>query len=191
MSGSVASSMPTTFRPSGTRGRIRRGMASPRKPISGDGARHAGRHTSPYEVRKNHHSPGIDTERQRQTGAAHSAGERAHPGAVHRPPTRPDPRRHRGGDRAECALVLGPPRTALPGRCDRTGALAEMVCDLMIACCKRRFGATKVSHSFEWLSDKGSAYIAKETAQTAAALGLRLPFTSVRCPRTTASWRRL
>ena len=63
-----------------------------------------------------------------------------------------------------------------------TGVSAEMVCDLMVACCERRFGATKAPHSVEWLSDNGSAYIAKETAQTAAALGLRL-FTPVRLPQ--------
>ncbi len=64
-----------------------------------------------------------------------------------------------------------------------TGVAAEMVCDLMIACCERRFGATKTPHPVEWLSDNGSAYIAKETAQTAAALGLRLLFTPVRSPQ--------
>ena len=53
----------------------------------------------------------------------------------------------------------------------------------MIACCERRFGATKTPHPVEWLSDNGSAYIAKETAQTAAALGLRLLFTPVRSPQ--------
>jgi transposase InsO family protein len=63
------------------------------------------------------------------------------------------------------------------------GVSAEMVCDLMIACCERRFGATKAPHSVEWLSDNGAAYIAKETAQTAAALGLRLLFTPVRSPQ--------
>ncbi|MBB2964248.1 transposase InsO family protein [Methylobacterium sp. R2-1] len=64
-----------------------------------------------------------------------------------------------------------------------TGVSAEMVCDLMIACCERRFGATKTPHPVEWLSDNGSAYIAKETAQTAAALGLRLLFMPVRSPQ--------
>jgi transposase InsO family protein len=53
----------------------------------------------------------------------------------------------------------------------------------MIACCERRFGATKASHPVEWLSDNGAAYIAKQTAQTAAALGLRLLFTRVRSPQ--------
>lgn len=58
-----------------------------------------------------------------------------------------------------------------------------MVCNLMIACCERWFGATKTPHPVEWLSDNGSAYIAKETAQTAAALGLRLLHTPVRSPQ--------
>jgi transposase InsO family protein len=58
-----------------------------------------------------------------------------------------------------------------------------MVCDLMIACCECQFGATKAPHPVEWLSDNGSAYIAKETAQTAAALGIRLLFTPVRSPQ--------
>ncbi len=62
------------------------------------------------------------------------------------------------------------------------GVSAEMVCDLMIACCERRFGATKTPHPVEWLSDNSSAYIATATAQTAAALGLRLLFTPVRSP---------
>lgn len=64
-----------------------------------------------------------------------------------------------------------------------TGVSAEMVCDLMITCCERRFGATKTPHPVEWLSDNGCAYIAKETAQTAATLGLRLLFTPVRSPQ--------
>ncbi|WP_409567634.1 transposase [Methylobacterium sp. J-030] len=60
MSESVAGSMPMTLRPLGTRGRIRRGMASSGKPITGDGARHAGRHTSPDEMRKNQYSTPAD-----------------------------------------------------------------------------------------------------------------------------------
>jgi hypothetical protein len=63
------------------------------------------------------------------------------------------------------------------------GVSAEMVCDLMIACCERRFGATKTPPPVEWLSDNGSAYIATATAQTAAALGLQLLFTPVRSPQ--------
>src|SRR5437660_985470 len=58
--------------------------------------------------------------------------------------------------------------------------IRAIVCDLMIACCERRFGATKAPHPVEWLSDNGAAYIAKETAQTAAALGLRRLFTPAR-----------
>ena len=55
-----------------------------------------------------------------------------------------------------------------------------MVRDLMIACLEPRFGSLNAPHPVEWLSDNGSAYIAKDTAQTAAALGLRLAFTPVR-----------
>lgn len=57
-----------------------------------------------------------------------------------------------------------------------------MVRDLMVAAVERRFGMTKAPHNVEWLSDNGSAYIAKPTAETAAALGLTLLFTPVRSP---------
>ena len=63
-----------------------------------------------------------------------------------------------------------------------SGISGEMVRDLMVACVERRFGATRTSHPVEWISDNGSAYIAKETAHTATALGLRLAFTPVRSP---------
>lgn len=62
------------------------------------------------------------------------------------------------------------------------GVSGEMVRDLMVACVERRFGGTRTAHPVEWLSDNGSAYIAKETAQIATALGLRLAFTPVRSP---------
>jgi putative transposase len=62
------------------------------------------------------------------------------------------------------------------------GISGEMVRDLMIVCIERRFGTTRTPHPVEWLSDNGSAYIAAETADTAAALGLRLAFTPVRSP---------
>src|SRR5829696_3312004 len=58
------------------------------------------------------------------------------------------------------------------------GVSGEMVRDLMIACVERR----RVPHPVEWLSDNGSAYIARETRQIATALGLRLAFTPVRSP---------
>jgi putative transposase len=54
--------------------------------------------------------------------------------------------------------------------------------DLMVEAVERRFKATKTPHPLEWLSDNGSAYIARDTARTAAALGLRLAFTPVRSP---------
>jgi transposase InsO family protein len=63
------------------------------------------------------------------------------------------------------------------------GISSEMVCDLMITSVERRFESTRTSHRVEWLSDNGSAYIARQTAQTAAALGLTLLFTPVRSPQ--------
>jgi putative transposase len=62
------------------------------------------------------------------------------------------------------------------------GVSGEMVRDLMVACVERRFGATRAPHAVEWLSDNGSAYIAKPTSETATALGLHLAFTPVRSP---------
>lgn len=62
------------------------------------------------------------------------------------------------------------------------GVSGEMVRDLMVAAVERRFGALKTPHRVEWLSDNGSAYIAKDTADTARALGLTLLFTPVRSP---------
>ncbi|MGB8396087.1 MAG: IS3 family transposase [Pseudolabrys sp.] len=62
------------------------------------------------------------------------------------------------------------------------GISSEMVRDLMIACVERRFGISKAAHPVEWLSDNGSAYIAKDTLDTATALGLKLCFTPVRSP---------
>lgn len=62
------------------------------------------------------------------------------------------------------------------------GVSGEMVRDLMIAAVERRFGITKAPHRVEWLSDNGSAYIARPTVETAAALGLTLLFTPVRSP---------
>jgi len=63
------------------------------------------------------------------------------------------------------------------------GISGEMVCDLMIAAVERRFHTLKVPHRLEWLSDNGSAYIARQTAQVAAALGIDLLFTPVRSPQ--------
>src|SRR3954454_17629669 len=52
----------------------------------------------------------------------------------------------------------------------------------MLAAVERRFGTTRAPHPVEWLSDNGSAYIAKDTADMARALGLTLLFTPVRSP---------
>lgn len=62
------------------------------------------------------------------------------------------------------------------------GISGEMVRDLMVEAVECRFGNTKTPHPIEWLSDNGSAYIARETATTATALGLTLAFTPVRSP---------
>ena len=62
------------------------------------------------------------------------------------------------------------------------GISGEMVRDLMVTAVERRFGSTKAPHKLEWLSDNGSAYIARETADMATALGLTLLFTPVRSP---------
>jgi putative transposase len=64
-----------------------------------------------------------------------------------------------------------------------TGVTGEMVRDLMLACVEARFGAARTAHPVEWLSDNGSAYIAKPTREMATALGLRLAFTPVRSPQ--------
>lgn len=63
------------------------------------------------------------------------------------------------------------------------GISGEMVCDLMIAAVERRFCTLKVPNRLEWLSDNGSAYIARQTAQVAAALGSDLLFTPIRSPQ--------
>ena len=56
--------------------------------------------------------------------------------------------------------------------------------DLMIACVERRFGISKAAHPVEWLYvSNGSAYICKDTLDTATALGLKLCFTPVRSPQ--------
>ena len=44
------------------------------------------------------------------------------------------------------------------------GISGEMVRDLMVACVERRFGISKPAHPVEWLSDNGSAYIARASA---------------------------
>lgn len=62
------------------------------------------------------------------------------------------------------------------------GISGEMARDLMVTAVERRFGTTRALHAVEWLSDNGSAYIAKDTADTARALGLTLLFTPVRSP---------
>ena len=64
-----------------------------------------------------------------------------------------------------------------------------MVRDLMVAAVEQRFGATRTPQLVEWLSDNGSAYIAKDTADLARALGLKMLFTPVRSPESNGSPR--
>jgi transposase InsO family protein len=73
-------------------------------------------------------------------------------------------------------------REILAWQATTAGISGEMVRDLMVACVERRFGATRTIHAVEWLSDNGSAYRAKDTLDTATALGLRLAFTPARSP---------
>ena len=61
------------------------------------------------------------------------------------------------------------------------GISGEMVRDLMVACVERLLGISKAGHPVEW-SDNGWAYIAKDTLDTATALGLKLCFTPIRLP---------
>ncbi len=63
------------------------------------------------------------------------------------------------------------------------GVSGEMVRDLMVEAVEQRFGDARTPYPVEWLSDNGSAYIARETATTAGALGLRLAFTPARSPQ--------
>jgi transposase InsO family protein len=61
--------------------------------------------------------------------------------------------------------------------------LRRIVQDLMVACFERRFSSLKTPHLVEWLSDNGSACVAKDTYNTATALGLRLYVKPVRSPQ--------
>jgi putative transposase len=91
----------------------------------------------------------------------------------------------RNGDKITVAFVMD--------ACDReviaweaahlSGLNQTMVCDMMVKAVETRFGAYKTPHPVEWLSDNGSAYIAKETANIASALGLKLCFTPPRSPQ--------
>ena len=62
------------------------------------------------------------------------------------------------------------------------GFSGEIVRDVMLLAVERRFGAYKVPHAIEWLTDNGSNYRAKETRSFAQQLALRSCFTPVRSP---------
>jgi putative transposase len=59
------------------------------------------------------------------------------------------------------------------------GISGEMLRDLMLACVERRFEALRTPHPVQWLADNGSAHTARETLDSAAALGLKPCFTPV------------
>lgn len=61
----------------------------------------------------------------------------------------------------------------------QAGISGEMVRDLIVTAVERRFGTAMAPHAVEWLSDNVGAYIAKETADTARALGLALLFNPI------------
>lgn len=63
------------------------------------------------------------------------------------------------------------------------GISGEIIWDLMIAAIERRFRTLRIPHRLEWLSDNGRAYIARQTEQGAAALGIVLLFIPVRSPQ--------
>ena len=73
-------------------------------------------------------------------------------------------------------------REVIAWQATTAGISGEMIRDLMIGCVERRFGSTRTAHPVEWLSDNGSGYRAKDTFDTATALGLRLAFTPPRSP---------
>lgn len=91
----------------------------------------------------------------------------------------------RNGDKITVAFVMD--------ACDReiiaweaahlSGLNHTMVCDMMVKAVETRFHGYKTPHPVEWLSDNGAAYIAKETANIASGLGLKLCFTPPRSPQ--------
>ena len=81
-----------------------------------------------------------------------------------------------------CLLSMPAIARSWPGWPRPPASPARWCRDLMVACVERRFGISKAAHPVEWLSDNGSAYIAKDTLDTATALGLKLCFTPVRSP---------
>lgn len=138
---------------------------------------------------------------ERQADAAHHAGARPDAGSAHGSSSRPHPRRRRDRAALEHALVLGPSRTALPGRGRRAGAVRPRRLrpqdHRLVGDHDRRYGRNgarpdaglrrvplrRDAHPVEWLSDNGSAYIANPTQEMATALWLRLAFTPVRSPQ--------
>lgn len=63
------------------------------------------------------------------------------------------------------------------------GISGEMVRDLMVESLEQRFGAAVANHGIEWLSDNGSACIARETRRFGTALGFQVKRTPLRSPQ--------
>lgn len=62
------------------------------------------------------------------------------------------------------------------------GVSGDMVRDLMLQAVEQRFGCLKAQLPTEFLSDNGSCYMAKDTLDFAASLGLKPCFTPIRSP---------
>ena len=133
-------------------------------------------------------------------GAADHAGQPTDPGTTHWAAARAHARRHRDRPALKRSLVLrsfelacrngeivrvsfaidAAIREIIAWSATTTGISGEIVRDLMVACVERRFGISKAPQAVEWWSDNGSAYIAKNTFDTATALALNICFTPVR-----------
>ena len=62
------------------------------------------------------------------------------------------------------------------------GISGEMIRDMMVQCVEQRFGAVRVPHPVQWLSDNGSIFAAHRTIEIAVALNLAPCFTPVESP---------
>ena len=63
------------------------------------------------------------------------------------------------------------------------GVTGDMVRDLMLEAVEARFGKTLPQQPIEWLSDNGSAYIARDTRAFAREIGLEPLTTAIRSPQ--------
>jgi putative transposase len=61
---------------------------------------------------------------------------------------------------------------------------------MMVQCVEQRFGAIRVPHPVQWLSDNGSIFAAHKTIEIALALNLARALPRSKAPKATA-WPRL